>query len=94
MAAYRLYAMDGLGRINLADWIHAESDEEAVAKARQVEHGRVICEVWLQRRLVCTLRSGELGSESPSSPERRSERPSRLLERMPPKSATEPQILR
>ena len=41
MAAYRLYAMDGLGRINLADWIHAESDEEAVAKARQVEHGRV-----------------------------------------------------
>lgn len=94
MAAYRLYAMDGLGRINLADWIHAESDEEAVAKARQVEHGRVICEVWLQRRLVCTLRSDELGSESPSSPEPRSERPSRLLERMPPKSATEPQILR
>ena len=94
MAAYRLYAMDGLGRINLADWIHAESDEEAVAKARQVEHGRVICEVWLQRRLVCTLRSDELGSESPSSPEPRRERPSRLLERMPPKSATEPQILR
>ena len=94
MAAYRLYAMDGSGRINLADWIHAESDEEAIAKARQIEHGRVICEVWLQRRLVCTLRSDELMSEPAGSPELRSERPSRLLERMPPKSPTESQRLR
>ena len=60
MAAYRLYALDGLGRINLADWIKADNDEEAVAKARVIEHGRAICEVWHHNRLVCTLRSDEL----------------------------------
>ena len=60
MAAYRLYALDGAGRINLADWIQAENDEEAIAKARKIEHGRAMCEVWLNNRLLCTLRSDDL----------------------------------
>jgi hypothetical protein len=51
-----------LGRINLADWIVAETDQEALAKARKIEHGRVLCEVWHQKRLVGTLRSNDLES--------------------------------
>ena len=60
MADYRLYCLDGGGRINLADWIEADSDEEAIAHARRLEHGAAKCEVWQRNRLVATLDARDL----------------------------------
>jgi hypothetical protein len=60
MPAYRLYCLDGAGRISLADWIEAETDDDAVAKALKVEHGARKCEVWQANRLIATLNSHDL----------------------------------
>ena len=49
---YRLYCIDGAGRINLADWITADSDEDAVEKARQMHPDASRCEVWHGPRMV------------------------------------------
>jgi hypothetical protein len=59
MADYRLYSLDGDGRISLADWIQADSDEEAIAVARQMRPGALECEVWLKNRLVATMGSAK-----------------------------------
>ena len=52
MAGYRLYSLDGTGRITgAAQVIEAPSDEEALALVRaQAESGRF--ELWHGRRLV------------------------------------------
>ena len=60
MPSYRLYCLDGAGRINLADWINAETDEEAVAIARKIEHGARKCEIWQANRLVAKLDAHDL----------------------------------
>lgn len=51
---YRLYQLDGAGRINAADWLEASDDEEACRKARaQFPSARY--ELWERQRLVdCT----------------------------------------
>lgn len=54
MADYRFYCLDA-DRINLADWIEADSDDEAIAKARQMRPDAQKCEVWLKQRLVAKL---------------------------------------
>jgi hypothetical protein len=59
MAAYRLYCLDGAGHIGLADWIEADTDEDAIASARDLRPGAHRCEIWLKERLVATL--SELG---------------------------------
>lgn len=56
---YRLYCLDGAGRISLADWIEADSDEDAVNRARKINHGFLRCEVWDRDRLVAKI-TGEL----------------------------------
>lgn len=60
MANYRLYRLDGTGRISLADWVEADTDEQAIEKARQIDHGALKCEVWRRKRLVKTLTVEEL----------------------------------
>ena len=55
MAAYRLYCLDGAGHIGLADWIEADTDEDAIAKARNLKPGAHRCEIWLGQRLVAKL---------------------------------------
>jgi hypothetical protein len=55
MADYRLYCLDGAGRISLADWVQADSDEEAVGKARTMMGEALKCELWQGKRLVATL---------------------------------------
>jgi len=62
MAEYRLYCLDGAGRISLADWIEADSDEEAIAAAHRLEHGAAKCEVWQRDRLVATLDAQDLSA--------------------------------
>jgi hypothetical protein len=57
---YRLYCLDGAGRISLAEWIEADGDEQAIAKARSIQHGALKCEVWQRDRLVARLGAQDL----------------------------------
>ena len=61
---YRLYCLNERGGINLADWIAAESDEDAIAKAQAIEHGARMAEVWDGHRLVITLKGDDLSATS------------------------------
>jgi len=58
MAEYRVYCLDGQGQIGLADWIEAESDDEALAKTRALRPDAHQCELWLKNRLVAKLNAG------------------------------------
>jgi hypothetical protein len=55
MANYRVYCLDGKGHIGLADWIEADTDEEAVQKARELRPEAHRCEIWLKTQLVAKL---------------------------------------
>ena len=57
MGDYRLYYLDGAGRINLADWLQADSDEDAIRKAREMRPEAHRCEIWQKKRLVAKLNS-------------------------------------
>lgn len=59
MAEYRLYALDADGNLGLPDLINAISDEEAVAKARELKPNMRRCELWKGRRLVAALNHEE-----------------------------------
>jgi hypothetical protein len=54
LPSYRLYRLDGAGKINTAEWIDAGCDEDAVraAKAR-CNSGKY--ELWDRRRLVARI---------------------------------------
>lgn len=54
MPAYRLYCLNGGGHISEAEWIAADSDEEAVEYALGKKHP-VPCELWDRRRLVAKI---------------------------------------
>lgn len=58
--SYRLYCLNERGTIRLAEWVEAESDEEAARKAQEIEHGAVMAELWEQNRLIATLKGGEV----------------------------------
>jgi hypothetical protein len=55
MRHYRLYCLDGAGRISLAEWIDAADDEDAIRQAQDMKRGALRCEVWSGKRLVATL---------------------------------------
>lgn len=55
MADYRLYCLSGNGRIDLADWVEANSDGEAIEKVRELKPDAHRCEIWLKDRLVARL---------------------------------------
>jgi hypothetical protein len=50
LPTYRLYRLDGAGRISGAEWIEAADDDEARLKARSQSSGRY--ELWERYRLV------------------------------------------
>jgi hypothetical protein len=54
MTAYRLYCMDGLGKIGRVEELEADSDEEAVSIACAKKLA-VTCEVWDRDRLVAEI---------------------------------------
>ena len=56
MPGYRLYCADDAGHIELADWIQTTTDEEAIAKARELRPNDK-CEVWSGSRLVAKISS-------------------------------------
>jgi hypothetical protein len=55
MGNYRLYCLDGDGRIGFADWIEAKDDDDAIVRAREVRPDAHRCEIWLKNRLVAKL---------------------------------------
>jgi len=55
MVEYRLYVLEGDGKLNFPDYIKAASDEEAIAKARELKPNLQQCEIWQDKRLVATL---------------------------------------
>ncbi len=52
MAEYKLYCLDANGRISLAEWFQADSDEDAVRIAHELKPDARRCEVWAEGRLV------------------------------------------
>jgi hypothetical protein len=51
---YRLYRLDGAGKISGAEWVQAADDEEARAKAQErITSGT--CEIWDRHRLVAKI---------------------------------------
>jgi len=55
MADYRVYCMDGSGKITLAHWVKASDDDEAVRKTEALKGDAPRCEIWLKSRLVARL---------------------------------------
>ena len=51
MLTYRVYCLDGAGKVWAAEWIEADSDSAALDAARRFA-GAVHCEVWRGERLV------------------------------------------
>ena len=60
MADYRLYCLDGAGRISLAEWISASDDEDAIWQAHDLKLHALKCEIWKGERLVATLDAKDL----------------------------------
>jgi hypothetical protein len=51
LANYRLYRLDGGGKISAAEWIEADDDDQALRLAHEKGAGRPY-ELWYGRRLV------------------------------------------
>ena len=60
MSNYRLYSLDGMGRIDLAEWIEAADDNDAIRQARVLKQHALKCEVWERNRLVARLNAQSL----------------------------------
>lgn len=54
MADYRLYCLDGVGKVSSAEWFEADDDEAAIEVAKETHEGSE-CELWLGKRLVARL---------------------------------------
>ncbi|HET6942227.1 MAG TPA: hypothetical protein VFH89_08705 [Sphingomicrobium sp.] len=51
MPSYRVYCLDGAGKVWAAEWIEADDDAAALEAARQFTRA-VQCEVWQGQRAV------------------------------------------
>jgi hypothetical protein len=51
MPSYRVYCLDGAGKVWAAEWIEADDDSAALESARQFARA-VQCEVWQGQRMV------------------------------------------
>jgi hypothetical protein len=57
VGTYRLYCLDGVGKVASAEWIQAEDDEMAIEAANNVRDGRS-CELWQAGRLIARIGTG------------------------------------
>ena len=55
MAFYRLYRLDGAGRIAAAEWLEADDDADARERAAQRCDGSGAVELWARNRLVARI---------------------------------------
>ena len=53
---YRVYCHDGANKVVSAEWVEAQSDQEAIAII-QAEYPKYGCELWEGRRLVAKIQS-------------------------------------
>jgi hypothetical protein len=60
VAQYRLYSSDRVGHLSFAEDFDADSDEEAISRARELRPNATQCEIWEYRRLVASLRPQDL----------------------------------
>ena len=51
MGTYRLYSLDGVGKVVAAEWIDADHDEAAIEAAKSMMDGYKY-ELWANSRLV------------------------------------------
>ena len=65
MAEYRIYCLDGNGRIGFAQWFDADTDDEAISHARKLRPDAYRSELWERGRLVAALdhRSGTVNGK-------------------------------
>lgn len=61
---YRIYRLDRANHVLEAEWVSAETDEEAIAAARALK-GSGLREVWMGDRLVAAVRVNT--TDEPSS---------------------------
>jgi hypothetical protein len=61
VASYRLYGLDGVRRVDSAEWIEAVDDRAAVAAAKDRFRDRR-CEVWQGPRLIARLGGEDEGA--------------------------------
>jgi len=54
MSHYRLYCLDGTGKISGAEWLEAHGDEDAIRSAKDLKKD-VPCELWDRNRLVARI---------------------------------------
>ncbi|MCR5872943.1 hypothetical protein LRS10_01250 [Phenylobacterium sp. J426] len=52
MASYRIYRLDGGGRLGLGETFEAESDGDAVVRAQALHRHGVASELWSGGRMV------------------------------------------
>jgi len=63
--AYRLYYLDGAGRVDTAEWIEADGDSAAADAARKLLDRGVYAELWQGQRFVARLdHAGDNGATS------------------------------
>ena len=68
MTDYRLYRLDGDGKIGFAEWIQAASDQEAIGAAERMWPDATRCEIWQRNRLVAKLNgSGQFEMRRPTN---------------------------
>ena len=65
MSAYRVYCLDGAGKVWAAEWIEAADDAAALESARGFSKA-VKCEVWQGQRLVGRVNPDRNVPEEPS----------------------------
>ena len=58
MPAYRVYCLDGAGKVWGAQWVEADHDAAALATARQFRNS-VRFEIWQGQRLVGRVQPGQ-----------------------------------
>lgn len=58
LRSYRMYRLDGAGKITTAEWIEAADDEAALRHARERTTG-IRSEVWDRNRLVGRIDAGQ-----------------------------------
>ena len=58
MPAYRLYHLDGSGRVDSAEWLEASDDASATEQASKQVMKAVSAELWQGKRRVACLHQG------------------------------------
>ena len=61
MANFRLYRLDGAGKIGTAEWLEADDEDHALELVRQLKADSTI-EIWNRNKLIGRVAPGANGS--------------------------------